>query len=1142
MNTNYVGTQELFSVLWEFVASKKQAADIGYLEEVNRADGCTALLCAVKKADLVTAQILAKAGARTVVPSTGQSALHIVLDNMGPDQQMLDFLLYHQACPYIPDKSGRTAMEYALERRASADGYYRTADRMGRCVMSFIQARNAFAGMLQIMVKPTGSRSWYETNLLADKIMSWFKPKPVWKDRWCALVPRCDLQGDALETELLVFSKDKLRLKATLTATGAQSSQQAIPLTHGAAPKSTAALELPQQKPSSMKSLEGFKCMSLATFGYVIYLGLSTTAGTSRSSLALFMEQITKPTRQLFASSRPNIAPTSPLSPPPGTIDFSSNTSHPPCSIYCGPDLFCPAFGLHFSYSDYLKCHYAQIFSDTLTTATLDPVPSAPPWVPPTTETLNHPLSATMFIPPAVSMTPPPVPAMGTQVHMLQSHPDTSFNSLSRLAHSMHSSITFSDACQMDSVSSSMSGSEGPAQPYSTTSHSSYAQSNEQTTAASLVGSLTPFQPAAPAAVPPPPVVVSRTVSFHQPAHLLCLQHDWQKLAAQCSSLGMDVQLVAQGEVLMTGPGTSFADAMAVVNSACEASQSNSSEQKLHLEPHTAALFTHPAILAIGKQLKDSIKKRHRVWCEESSGNQNAASPLNDIHVQVVKGNLTQQQVAAIVNPTNNQLGLTGGVSKHIAKAAGPDLEKACQALLASLPPGRKAVPVGSSAVTSCSGNSYKSIPCQHIIHAVGPHYNGNQQLDVPLLASTIQSVLAQAAAKGMHSVAMPLIGAGLAGWPPKLAAQVHVAQVLKFTGSTGLSLKEVRFVDLNDEATAALREEVALQRQPFSLSFVCLPADCAAAMQDMKDQIQGHMVRAQIHLCSFLDKQHRKDMLQHTVLAAVLTQLMPDSLSLEGCKELVSQAENYILRLNAEAYEEELVRRQALPGTWTPMDAALNTQLFEVDSASPEVASLVQALQQTGATIVKVHRIQNKLLWAAYAGSLAAMKVRWRLDPRLALVNGGASTLWHGTSKADPWDIYAAEFGFMHNHARLNGLWGYGTYYSTTPSLALTYEHNVSSTNEGMQNGSHSFGSTKDLKQMIAVDVLTGKAKHLAQDKTLRMPPMLEDGSIGRRMGVAGLRYDSVTGIHPHHNTPIFVTYNSGHAYPKYLITYTRT
>ena len=69
--------------------------------------------------------------------------------------------------------AGRTAMEYALERRASADGYYRTADHMGRCVMSFIQARNAFAGMLQIMVRTTGSRSWYKSNVLAYDTTVW---------------------------------------------------------------------------------------------------------------------------------------------------------------------------------------------------------------------------------------------------------------------------------------------------------------------------------------------------------------------------------------------------------------------------------------------------------------------------------------------------------------------------------------------------------------------------------------------------------------------------------------------------------------------------------------------------------------------------------------------------------------------------------------------------------------------------------------------------------------------------------------------------------------------------------------------------------------------------------------------------------
>ncbi len=48
-----------------------------------------------------------------------------------------------------------------------------------------------------------------------------------------------------------------------------------------------------------------------------------------------------------------------------------------------------------------------------------------------------------------------------------------------------------------------------------------------------------------------------------------------------------------------------------------------------------------------------------------------------------------------------------------------------------------------------------------------------------------------------------------------------------------------MRFVDLNDEAIAALREEVGLQRQAFSLSFVGLPANCTAAVQDIKDQIQ---------------------------------------------------------------------------------------------------------------------------------------------------------------------------------------------------------------------------------------------------------------------------------------------------------------
>ena len=82
---------------------------------------------------------------------------------------------------------------------------------------------------------------------------------------------------------------------------------------------------------------------------------------------------------------------------------------------------------------------------------------------------------------------------------------------------------------------------------------------------------------------------------------------------------------------------------------------------------------------------------------------------------------------------------------------------------------------------------------------------------------------------------------------------------------------------------------------------------------------------------------------------------------------------------------------------------------------------------------------------------------------------------------------------GFMSNHAKLDGLWGCGTYYSTLPRLAMEYQHSVGSADKGMQNGLHSFDTHEGLKQMLAVDVLTGKAKELAQDKSLRIAPELE-------------------------------------------------
>lgn len=82
-----------------------------------------------------------------------------------------------------------------------------------------------------------------------------------------------------------------------------------------------------------------------------------------------------------------------------------------------------------------------------------------------------------------------------------------------------------------------------------------------------------------------------------------------------------------------------------------------------------------------------------------------------------MKGDLTKQQVTGIANPTNTHLA-QGGASDHIAKAAGPDFAKKCDAILA----GQGSLAEGSSVVGQAGG----ALLCRYIIHAAGPHYTGN--------------------------------------------------------------------------------------------------------------------------------------------------------------------------------------------------------------------------------------------------------------------------------------------------------------------------------------------------------------------------------------------------------------------------------
>lgn len=131
------------------------------------------------------------------------------------------------------------------------------------------------------------------------------------------------------------------------------------------------------------------------------------------------------------------------------------------------------------------------------------------------------------------------------------------------------------------------------------------------------------------------------------------------------------------------------------------------------------------------------------------------------MEITLVRGDITEQQVDAIVTAANVELRGGGGVDGAVHAAAGPRLLEACRAL-APCPP-------GSAVVTP----AFDLAPVRWVIHAVGPIYSGPQ--DAPTLASAYVSALARADEVGARSVAFPSISTGVYGYPADEASRISV-------------------------------------------------------------------------------------------------------------------------------------------------------------------------------------------------------------------------------------------------------------------------------------------------------------------------------------------------------------------------------
>jgi O-acetyl-ADP-ribose deacetylase len=160
------------------------------------------------------------------------------------------------------------------------------------------------------------------------------------------------------------------------------------------------------------------------------------------------------------------------------------------------------------------------------------------------------------------------------------------------------------------------------------------------------------------------------------------------------------------------------------------------------------------------------------------------------MRLEVVRGNLTEEAVDAIVNAANEHLAHGGGVAGAIVRAGGASI----QAESARLAP----VPTGSCAVTLAG-----SLPCRHVIHAVGPVW-GRPGAEA-LLASAARSALEAADGLGLESVSMPGISSGIFGCPKDTCARILVEESIAFLArEPAPSVRLLRLCNIDAPTTEA--------------------------------------------------------------------------------------------------------------------------------------------------------------------------------------------------------------------------------------------------------------------------------------------------------------------------------------------------
>jgi len=174
---------------------------------------------------------------------------------------------------------------------------------------------------------------------------------------------------------------------------------------------------------------------------------------------------------------------------------------------------------------------------------------------------------------------------------------------------------------------------------------------------------------------------------------------------------------------------------------------------------------------------------------------------INQSVIELVEGDITQQDTEAIVNAANTTLLGGGGVDGAIHRAGGPKILEECKKI--------GGCPTGEARITT--GGSLKA---KFVIHTVGPVYKEGKGKEAELLASAYRNSLKIASQHQIKTIAFPSISTGAYRYPLESAAQLALETVLEYLKDHP-EIERARFVLFGEKAYKAYSDVLKLKSQP---------------------------------------------------------------------------------------------------------------------------------------------------------------------------------------------------------------------------------------------------------------------------------------------------------------------------------------